>query len=101
MDNEVSTEQQIIKLAGEKALRFLELNCSEKGFNPGEFEYLMKQAIFGFRSVREIKLNSRMEMDQQLRAIRMAFSDPKERETYIRATATRMLPDLQSRPKKN
>ena len=101
MDNEETPSQQIIALAEEKALQFLQLNCTEKSFNPGEFEYLMKQAIFGFRNTREIKLNRRMEIDQQLRAIRMAFADPKDREAYIRASANKVLPDLQSRPKKN
>lgn len=95
-----TSENRIIEMANKKALKFLELNPNEKGFNPGEFEYLMKQAIFGFRTKREITLNKRMEIDQQLRAIRMAFSNPKEREVYIRATANRMLPDLQARPNK-
>jgi hypothetical protein len=96
---EITTEQKIIELAESKALSFLQLDCKEKSFNPGEFDYLMKQAIFGFRTKREIKLNERMEIDQTLRAIRMAFSEPKDREKYIRATAFKMIPDLQSRPK--
>jgi len=39
-------ENQIIDLADEKALQFLRLDPNEKSFNPGEFNYLMKQAIF-------------------------------------------------------
>ena len=97
--SEITTEKKIIELAEEKALAFLKLDFKAEEFNPEESDFLMKQAIFGFRTKREIKLNERMEIDQTLRAIKMAFSKPEEREKYIRATTAKMIPDLQNRPK--
>jgi hypothetical protein len=91
-------EIKIIDLSNKKALEFLELDPNQKGFNPGEFDYLMKQAIFGFRATREIKLNRRMEIDQRLRAVRMAINTPEDRERYIRETSPQLLPELKKRP---
>jgi len=93
-----SSEEKIMDLADQKALEFLQLNPREKEFNPGEFDYLMKQAIFGFRTKREIALNRRMEIDQRLRAVRMAIEKPEDRERYIRESAPKLLPELKKRP---
>jgi len=93
-------EEKVMGLADDKALEFLQLDPISKGFNPGLFDYKMKQAIFGFRAKREITLNRRMEIDQRLRAVRMAINDPSDRADYIRATAPKLLPDLKMRPTK-
>jgi len=93
-----SNEEKVMELADKKALDFLQLDPASKDFKPGLFDYGMKQAIFGFRAKREITLNRRMEIDQRLRAVRMAIGDPKDRAEYIRATAPKLLPDLKARP---
>jgi len=94
------TEQTLIEAADKKALEFLEMDSAKKGFDIVHFENVMRQAVFGFRSKREVLLQKRMEIDQRIRVVRMAFSDPGERRKYMRATEPRLLPKVQGRPDK-
>jgi len=96
----VDQEDRITELADSMAIKFMEIDYTATGFNPGVFDYAMKQAIFGFRAKREITLRKRMETDQKLRAIKMAIDNTKDREAYIRATGVGLLPELKSRPTK-
>ena len=93
-------EEEIIDLSDDRALAFLKADPGDAIAGREEFEILMKQAIFGFRVKREIMLNKRMDIDQRLRAVKLAIATPEDRERYIRATAPSILPQLQDRPEK-
>jgi hypothetical protein len=90
-----NTEVKLVELADQKALEFLQLKPAESGFSQAQ-EALMKQAIFGFRIKQEATKNKRAVIDQHLRAAR--FLKPEERESYVRESAPKLLPDLKKRP---
>jgi hypothetical protein len=90
-----NVDGQLVELADEKALNFLTLEPGESGFSDKQ-EALMKQAIFGFRIKQEVTKNARAIVDQSLRAAR--YLKPEDRETYIRESAPRLLPELKKRP---
>ena len=65
----------------------------------GEKEYgrIYQKASIGVRVRHDFIVNARIEVDQKLRIIGMAFNDPKVREEYTRATLPKMLPDLKAK----
>ncbi len=85
-------EGQIASLADQRALDFLSMEPEQKGFNPGTFEYRMKQAILGFRYKREIELKRRTGRDQAIRVVRMVFETPEKRRDYIKQSMPALLP---------
>jgi len=85
-------EGQIASLADKRALDFLSMEPEVQGFNPGTFEYRMKQAILGFRYKREIELKRRTERDQAIRVVRMVFETPEKRRDYINQSMPALLP---------
>jgi hypothetical protein len=90
-------ESKLVELADQKALDFLSFVPSEKGFTESQ-EALMKQAIFGFKIKQEATKNQRFKLDQILRAAR--FLKPEDRETYVRQSAPKLLPEIKSRPQR-
>jgi hypothetical protein len=53
-----------------------------------------QKANIGLRVRHDEIVNARIEIDQKLRAISMAFAKPEIREEYIRHTSPKMLPDI-------
>lgn len=85
-------EGKIADLAVQRALDVMQMDPEQKGFNPGMFDYRMKQAILGFRFKREIDLNRRTEREQGIRVVRMVFDTPEKRMEYIKGTVPHLLP---------
>ena len=94
---ELNHEQRIVELADKKAVEFLEAQL--EGTTPEQRKFMQDQAMFGFRTKHEIKMNDRLMRDQQLRAIKL-FADPKVRDEYAKLTAAKILPELKARPDK-
>lgn len=92
MAETTTQEGEIASLADKRALDFLRMEPDQKGFNPGAFEYRMKQAILGFRYKREIELKRRTERDQAIRVVRMVFETPEKRGEYIKQSMPALLP---------
>ena len=61
-----------------------------------EYGRIYQKANMGLRIRHDASINSRIEVDQRLRAIGLAFTDPKIREQYTRVTLPKLLPDLKS-----
>ena len=70
--------------------------------DPTEQHYgqMFQKANLGMRLIHEKNTNSRIEIDQKIRIIGMAFVDAETREKYARATMPKILPDLKERPGK-
>lgn len=83
----------------EKANKAIEafFNADPKECDPKEFGRIYQQANIGMRARHDAIVNARIEIDQRLRAIGLAFSDPKTREAYTRLTLPKMLPDLKEK----
>lgn len=80
----------ILAKADESIAAFL--NTDARNCIPETFGRLYQKASIGLRIRHDEIVSSRIEVDQKLRAISMAFTDPKVREEYIRATSPKMLP---------
>ena len=70
------------------------LNTDAKNIKPDEFGRLQAKANIGIKVRHDEKVEARENRNQVLRAISMAFNDPKVREQYRRASAPKVLPDL-------
>ena len=77
----------------------LDMNPSEKGFNPGVLDYKERQFRVGSTFLRDRDKNKRIKVGQTIRIIGMITADPEIRKEYIRQTQPQLLPDLRSRPK--
>jgi len=66
--------------------------CDQK-----EYGRIYQKANIGLRVRHDFIVNARIEIDQKLRAIGLAFTDPKTREEYTRLTLPKMLPDLKAK----
>ena len=71
-------------------------NCDAK-----EYGRIYQKANMGLRIRHDALINSRIEVDQKLRAISMAFADPKVREQYTKITLPKLLPDLKTKEMKD
>jgi len=58
-----------------------------------EFGRLYQKANIALRVKHSYMVNDRIAIDQKLKMIGMAFTNPEIRERYIRATLPKMLPD--------
>lgn len=62
--------------------------------DPKVFGRVYQQANMGMRVRHDAIVGARIEVDQKLRAIGIAFNDPKVREQYTKLTLPKLLPDL-------
>lgn len=86
----------------EKANESIEsfFDADSKECEPKEYGRIYQKANIGLRVRHDFLVNSRIEIDQKLRAIGLAFTDPAVRERYTKMTLPKLLPDLKSRPEK-
>lgn len=70
------------------------LKIDARNVKPEEFGRLQAKANVAIKVMHDEKVELRENRNQALRAISMAFADPKVREEYIRQTSPKMLPDL-------
>jgi len=84
----------LITNANESIADFLKVDA--RNCKPDEFGRLYQKANIGLRIRHDEIVNTRIEVDQKLRAISMAFGDPKVREQYLRASAPKMLPEIKA-----
>ncbi len=68
------------------------VDCDEKLYGR-----IYQKANIGFRLYHDDGVNKRLEIDQKLRAITLAISDPIMREEYTRMTLPKLLPDLKAK----
>jgi len=73
---------------------FLDLDA--ENCDPKQFGRVYQQASMGMRVRHDETVGARIEVDQKLRAISIAFNDPKVREQYTRITLPKLLPDLKN-----
>lgn len=77
------------------------LNTDSGKCDPKEYGRIYQKANIGLRIRHDQLVSSRIEIDQKLRAIGLAFTDPAVREKYTKLTLPKLLPDLQGKPEKN
>jgi hypothetical protein len=82
----------ILERAEEAVMDFLRVDA--RNVKAEEFGRLQAKANIGIKVRHDEKVEARENRNQVLRAISMAFNDPKIREQYIKASAPKMLPDL-------
>lgn len=82
----------LLEKADDSIADFLQVDA--RNCKPDEFGRLYQKANIGLRIRHDAIVNGRIEVDQKLRAIAMAISDPKMREEYIRVSSPKMLPEL-------
>jgi hypothetical protein len=70
------------------------LKIDARNVKPEEFGRLQAKANVGIKVMHDEKVEMRETRNQALRAISMAFTDPKVREDYIRQTSPKLLPAL-------
>jgi len=87
----------------EKANKAVEefLDTDPRKCEPGEYGRIHQKANVGLRIRDDQFVNLRVDVDQKLRAIGLAFADPVVREGYARSALLKFLPDLQSKPEKS
>jgi len=79
----------------EKAQKAVEdfFHVDARNVKPEEFGRLQAKANVGIKVMHDEKVEMREARNQALRAISMAFTDPKVREEYIRQTSPKLLPE--------
>jgi hypothetical protein len=88
----MSDELKMIEDANTAIADFLRVDA--RNVKDAEFGRLQAKANVGIKVRHDQKVEERENRNQVLRAISMAFNDPKIREQYIKASAPKMLPDL-------
>jgi len=66
-----------------------------------EYGRIYQKASMGMRLRHDATVGARIEIDQKLRAIGIAFNDPKVREQYTKLTLPKLLPDLKGKNNKD
>ncbi len=84
----------MLEKANKSIEMFLDMDARE--CDPKEFGRYYQQASMGLRIRHDFQVGARIEIDQKLRAIGIAFNDPKVREQYTKLTLPKLLPDLKS-----
>ena len=74
------------------------LDVDPRECDPKEFGRIYQQANIGLRIRHDALVNSRIEVDQKLRAIGLAFANSEIRERYTKAMLPNLLPELKDKP---
>lgn len=96
MKNFDGNEETLVNLADQITFDFLSIEPGEDGFTKAQ-EARMKQTIIGFKVKQEVTKNRRSKIDQQLRGLRF-LKNADDRESYIRQSMPKLLPELKKRP---
>jgi len=85
-------KESISEKVNRKVEQFLDMDPTHKDFNPGLFDYTMKQAVVGLRFKQAADVAEGIAKGQVIRVIQMVSEDKAQRETWIRQSMPRLLP---------
>jgi hypothetical protein len=75
-----------------KVEEFIDMDPTKKDFNPGLFDYTMKQAVVGLRFKQAEMVADGIAKGQIIRIIMAVSEDKEQREAWIRQSMPKILP---------